>query len=120
MLPEISQIRVAGGTAGIKEAVQTPGDGFMQAVFHRNRGDLGVAMNQPETVVYVFRIVEMAPASWDVFVHEGSDPYSLSRLFRVYYLDRERVGAGLVQVDRRGCRHEMGAREPVEAARGEE
>jgi hypothetical protein len=119
MLPEISQIRVAGGAAGVEEAVQTPGDGFMQAVFHRNRGDLGVAMNQPETIVYVFRIVEMTPANWDVFVHEGSDPYSLSRVFRVYYLDRERVERAWFKSieEAAGMKWE---REPVEAARGEE
>ncbi len=115
-LPEISQIRAAGAVAGVEKAVQTPGNGFMQAVFHRDRGDVGVAMNQPEMTVYVFRITEMTPASWDTFVSEGSNPYSL---FRVAYLDRERVGRAWFKSieEAAGMKWE---REPVEAVRGEE
>jgi hypothetical protein len=114
--PEISPIHVAGAAAGAEEAVQTPGNGFMQAVFHRDRGDVGMAMNQPETTVYVFRITEMTPASWDAFVSEGSNPYSL---FRVAYLDRERVLRAWFKSieDTAGLKWE---REPVEAVRGEE
>jgi hypothetical protein len=117
--PEISPIRVAGAAAGVEEAVQTPGNSFMQAVFHCERGAVGVAMNQPETTVYVFRVTEMAPASWDAFLHEGTDPYSLARLFRVYDLDRERaMRAWFKSIEETaGFKWE---REPVEAARGEE
>jgi hypothetical protein len=114
--PEISQIRATGGAAGIEEAVETPGNGFMQAVFHRDRGELGVAMNQPETMVYVFRITETTPARWDAFVSEGSDSYSL---FRVSSLDRERIGRAWFKSieEAAGMKWE---REPVEATRGDE
>ncbi len=114
--PEISQIRAAGGAAGVEQAVETPGNGFMQAVFHRDRGDVGVARNQPETMVYVFRVTEMTPASWDAFVSEGADSYSL---FRVSSLDRERVGRAWFKSieETAGLKWE---REAVEAPRGEE
>ena len=96
--------------------METPGNGFMQAVFHRDRGDVGVARNQPETMVYVFRVTEMTPASWDAFVSEGADSYSL---FRVSSLDRERVGRAWFKSieETAGLKWE---REAVEAPRGEE
>jgi hypothetical protein len=117
--PEKSQIRAAGGMAGVEEVVQTPGDGLMQAVFRRDRGEVGTAMNQPETTVYVFRVTEVTPASWDAFVSEGSDPYSLFRLNRVYALDMDRVeDAWLKSIEEAaGMKWE---REPVETVRGEE
>jgi hypothetical protein len=111
--PEISPIRAA---AGDEEVVQMPGNGFMRAVFHRERGDVGVAMNQPETTVYVFRVTETTPASWDAFVGEGGESYSL---FSVAYVDTGRVW----QAWRKSIEEAAGVkweREPVEVVRGEE
>ena len=82
--PEISPIHATGG----EDAVQMPGNGFMQAVFHHDRGEVGVAMNQPETTVYVFRVTEMSPASWEAFIGEGANPYGLRR---VGDLDKQQV-----------------------------
>ena len=110
--PEISPIHATGG----EDAVQTPGNGFMQAVFHHDRGEVGVAMNQPETTVYVFRVTEMTPASWEAFVSEGANPYGTRR---VSDLDKQQVVQAWFKAiqDHAGWKWE---REPVEAARGED
>jgi len=114
--PEISPIRAAGAASGVEDAVQVPGSGFMQAVFHRDRGEVGVAMNQPETTVYVFRVTEMTPASWENFVSEVTESYGL---FPVVYRDVERAD----QAWRKSIEAAAGLkweRPPVEAVRGEE
>jgi hypothetical protein len=73
-------------------------------------------MNQPETTVYVFRITEMTPASWETFVSEATESYSL---YRVVY--RELVQANVAWFKSieaaAGLKWE---RPPVEAVRGEE
>lgn len=38
--------------------VEAPGTDFMEAVFALKQGDTGVAVNQPQTIVYVVRIVK--------------------------------------------------------------
>lgn len=54
--------------------IDVPGEEFMAAVFSLEPGQVGTAMNQPQTVAYVVRAVEFLP-SWDVlwedFVKSG-------------------------------------------------
>ena len=53
--------------------VEAPGNDFMQAVFDRKKGEIGTAVNQPQTVVYVFRITDSNPLPdtlWHTFVNE--------------------------------------------------
>ena len=49
--PELSQV----------EGIEKPGTGFMQEVFDLKENEVGVAMNQPKTVAYVIRLVEVSP-----------------------------------------------------------
>jgi hypothetical protein len=75
--PEISEIKrkLEAGTDNESEqpdAVDTPGEEFMRAVFQPETedggvrdikvGDVGVAMNQPRTTVYVYRVTELSPS----------------------------------------------------------
>lgn len=51
--------------------VDHPGDAFMQAVFQLQPGEVGTAMNHPQTVAYVFRVTESNPPEevlWQQFV----------------------------------------------------
>jgi hypothetical protein len=41
--------------------VELPGEEFMQAAFNLNAGEVGVAFNQPKSVVYVIQAVEFDP-----------------------------------------------------------
>ncbi len=45
--------------------IDSAGDEFMGAVFALEAGQVGTAMNQPQTVAYVVRVVEFLPP-WDV------------------------------------------------------
>jgi len=41
--------------------IEQPGEEFMRSVFSLEKGDTGVAVNAPESVVYVVRIVDQSP-----------------------------------------------------------
>ncbi|MBN1590964.1 MAG: hypothetical protein JW888_15735, partial [Pirellulales bacterium] len=41
--------------------VEMPGNDFMQAVYGLNVGEIGTAMNEPQSIVYVVRLVETTP-----------------------------------------------------------
>ena len=43
------------------EGVDMPGEAFMRTVFGLKKGEIGVAMNQPQTVAYVVKVIEFAP-----------------------------------------------------------
>jgi hypothetical protein len=55
------------------DAVDSPGDEFMRGVFQPKTedggaddikvGDIGVAMNQPQTTVYVYRVTDLSPSA---------------------------------------------------------
>lgn len=45
--------------------IEAPGEEFMAAVFSLEPGGVGAALNHPQTVAYVVRVVEFLPA-WDV------------------------------------------------------
>lgn len=47
-----------------------PGEGFMETAYSLQIGESGVAMNQPETVVYVIRVLDSSPSEnilWEPF-----------------------------------------------------
>jgi len=81
--PMLSQIkaRVKDPVSGLieeKDAVDMPGQNFMRAVFNLRPGEVGVAMNQPETYVYVVQVTETAPSAevlWRTFVKENDNTY---------------------------------------------
>lgn len=61
---QISHIRVkaeGAAAAARREAVVYQGDDFMREVFRHDPGEIGVAMNHPKDVVYVFRVTDMYP-----------------------------------------------------------
>ena len=43
------------------EGVNMPGQAFMREVFSLKKGGTGAAMNQPQTVAYVIRVINFAP-----------------------------------------------------------
>jgi len=58
---------------GEVEGVEAPGNEFMRAVFDLKKGQIGTAMNQPQTVVYVFQVIDSNPLPgvlWSTFVSE--------------------------------------------------
>jgi len=100
--PEVSQIRQRIDDQGTSpedppEAVVLPGDTFMKAVFEPKDesgqvrdiqiGDVGVAFNQPQTMVYVYRVIDMSPSPETLrkqFFVENPDRY--------YYVGAQRRG----------------------------
>jgi len=69
--------------------IQYPGEEFMRTVFDLEPGGIAVAMNQPETVVCIVRLIETAPPEtvlWKMFL---VDPYS--RYAAIAAGDRERI-----------------------------
>jgi hypothetical protein len=57
------------------EGVDMPGENFMREVFSLSPGQVGVAMNQPETVAYVVRLVEYSPSDSDLWADFESYPF---------------------------------------------
>jgi hypothetical protein len=66
--PRISQVR----------GVDRPGEEFMRTVFRMKPGQVGVAMNHPQTTAYVIRVVETQPSDeilWQQFISEPARLY---------------------------------------------
>ncbi|RMF87628.1 MAG: hypothetical protein D6741_20320, partial [Planctomycetota bacterium] len=92
----------ASGLITTKELVESPGDKFMEAVFSLEVGKAGVAWNQPETVVYAVRLLELAPPaeeladtflSQNVQTYYGASRNEFTGAFRKWYdLLREEAG----------------------------
>ena len=57
------------------EGVDRPGDAFMRAVFDLAPGEVGVAMNQPETEAYVIRMLETRPSDESLWASFETCPY---------------------------------------------
>jgi len=60
------------------DGVDTPGPEFMRTVFKLTVGQVGVAMNQPQTAAYVIRLVNTEPATtvlWELFVADDYSKY---------------------------------------------
>lgn len=63
-----------------QDAVQMPGDELMREVFSLTKGETGVAMNQPKTLVYILRVTDINPAPevlWRLFLAEDYSNYRL-------------------------------------------
>jgi len=77
--PQISKITAAGKKdekAGKEiEIVDMPGNDFMRQVFNLEKGQVGVALNQPKTVAYVVRVIDVTPAVWQAFLTEDFSRY---------------------------------------------
>lgn len=58
------------------ELVSMPGNDFMRTVFGLEKGQIGVAMNQPKTMVYVVRMVDLTPAVLQAFETEDYRRYA--------------------------------------------
>jgi hypothetical protein len=43
------------------DGVESPGEEFMRSVFALHTGEVGTALNQPQTIVYVVRIISESP-----------------------------------------------------------
>lgn len=77
--PQISKITAAdkkGEKPGREtEIVDMPGNDFMRRVFRLEKGQVDWALNQPKTVVYVVRVVDVTPAIWQAFLAEDFSRY---------------------------------------------
>ncbi|MGW8257133.1 MAG: hypothetical protein ACWGMZ_06590, partial [Thermoguttaceae bacterium] len=61
------------------EDVPMAGRDFMKAVFNLNKGQIGIAMNQPKNVVYVIRLVDSTPLPkvlWEIFLVDDFSKYA--------------------------------------------
>lgn len=85
------------------EGVDDPGDAFMHQVFSLEVGDVGVAMNNPQTVAYVVRLTSLEPSRQllrDTFMADNFNRYASSAgsdYRRIYeeWLDARKVEADL-------------------------
>ena len=69
--------------------VDTPGNDFMRAVFDLDKGEVGTAMNHPQTVAYVVRVTDSNPLPdvlWSQFLSESYFSY-----FRAAWPDQSRA-----------------------------
>ncbi len=67
-MPRLSEVR------GVEKA----GMDFMRSVFQLTPGEVGLAWNQPQTIVYVVRLVELTPSDkelWDRFTQARPETY---------------------------------------------
>lgn len=105
--PEISPVtmRVKDPASGLieeRDAIQSPGNEFMRAVFRLEEGQAGAAWNQPQRIVYVVRLLETQPPLEELrerFVDQDERTYALAgawdqqELFRNWVENlREEVG----------------------------
>jgi len=60
---------------GTVENVDQAGDDFMKAAYALKQGEIGVAMNLPQTAVYVMRLVETTPSEKYLVAMFETDPY---------------------------------------------
>lgn len=77
------------------------GRGFMQKLFNLKVGEIGVAVNQPETIAYVARVTSSEPPEQvmrDLFLADNRDPAYLSiareengDVLRKWYADQNRA-----------------------------
>lgn len=77
--PEISPIRSEErdpATGAQTEIVVMPGNELMREVFRLQKGQIGVATNRPETIVYLIRVIDVTPALWEAFVAEDFGRYA--------------------------------------------
>jgi hypothetical protein len=99
------------------KGINGAGGDFMQAVFALKAGEVGPAMNQPKSVVYVVRVGEYTPSDtflWDMFVSEDYGHYALAAWY-------DQTAA--VRVWREGLKSEAGMhweREPTKGHMGPE
>ena len=98
--PTISEVMVdGGGEEGVDERVEMAGRDFMEAVFALTPGEVGVAANQPQTMVYVARMISETPPKDERkqnFLQSGvsMDTYQIAagerqQLLRKWYEDLE-------------------------------
>ncbi len=60
------------------EGIDSPNEDFMRAVFALGEGEVGIAWNQPQSIVYVIQVSEITPppaALWSMFTAEPFDTY---------------------------------------------
>jgi hypothetical protein len=63
------------------EGLSLPGTEFMRAVFDMGAGDVGAAMNQPQTVAYVIRATAFTPSEQELQkVFQEDDPFYQIRI----------------------------------------
>ena len=89
--PRISPIKIKtleneAGEQQEREAVVMPGDEFMRMVFSLKQGQIGLAMNQPKTAVYVVRVKEINPLPEVLLRRFLAEDYI--GYFRVAYYDQ--------------------------------
>jgi hypothetical protein len=71
------------------DGVDRPGTEFMRAVFNLSAGGIGVALNQPENMVYVIRAIEFTPP--DDMLWRDFEQYEFKRYARVANDDQRQL-----------------------------
>jgi hypothetical protein len=74
MLPRLGEVREKGVAVGDSvldnKVIVAPGEDFMETVFSLPIGEVGTALNQPQTVAYVVRVTSSSPSAdalWEQF-----------------------------------------------------
>ena len=64
--PRLGEVREQGVAVGDSEIdnrlIVAPGERFMETAYGLGVGDIGLAMNQPETVIYIIRVTGSSPS----------------------------------------------------------
>ncbi len=99
---EVREQGVAPGDADFANTlIKAPGQEFMETAYSLSVGESGVAINQPQTTVYVIRLKETAPSEellWRFFVNAPLNDYAGAGMME----DRqELVRAWLEQIESR-------------------
>ena len=105
--PSVSDIKLkaAEGASEVetRDAIVAPGSRFMRDVFVLEKGQIGVATNQPETAVYVVRVADVSPLPdtlWNGFLVDDYRRYSMVSVedrveLRQAWSDAIKASAGL-------------------------
>jgi len=75
-VPTMTSPRTPPRLTNLAPTVELAGPDFMRAVFSLNKGEVGTAMNHPETIAYVVRVAEMNPSENVLWAQFELDNYS--------------------------------------------
>ena len=100
--PHLGEVREKGVAAGDSEIGNTlivaPGERFMETAYSLGVSEIGIAMNQPETVVYIIRVTGSSPSDDVLRERFPSTPVAEYRLAGMPEKIREARDAWLKQI----------------------
>ena len=75
-VPTMTSPRTPPRLTDLSPTVELAGPDFMRAVFSLKKGEVGTAVNHPETIAYVVRVTEMNPSENVLWAQFESDNYA--------------------------------------------